>query len=139
MPYDHIAVCLDASSAADEAALREAVALRALAPGRLTLLHVAVPPRLAGYSRWEAPGEQTFAVEAGEWLRGVAESVPGAEPVLLVGDRPAHRVEEWAGEAGCDLLVAASHDDAAARLGLGGFARHLAHHAPCAVLLARPG
>ena len=78
-------------------------------------------------------------MEAREWLQGVAETVPGAEPVLLIGDRPAHRVVAWAREAGCDLIVSASHDDAAERLGFGGFARHLAHHAPCPVLLARPG
>jgi len=139
VPYDHIAVCLDASPAAGEAALREAAALRAPAPGRLSLVHVAVPPRFAGYARWEPPSRQTFVVEAGEWLRGLAETVPGAEPVLLHGDRPAHRVVEWARDAGCDLIVAASHDDAAERLGLGGFTRYLAHHAPCPVLLARPG
>lgn len=138
MPYHHIAVCLDDFPGAGEAALREAVALRARVPGRLSVVHVAAPPRIAGYSRWEPPAAQTFAVEAGEWLAGIAETVPGAEAVLLVGDRPAHRVVDWAREAGCDLLVAASHDTPA-RLGFGGFARHLAHHAPCPVLLARPG
>lgn len=138
MPYDHIAVCLDTSAEAGDAALREASALRELGAGRLSLVHVAVPPRLSGYSRWEPPADQTFVVEAEEWLRGVAESVPGAEPVVLHGDRPAHRVVAWAREAGCDLIVAASHDDVAERLGFGGFARHLAYHAPCPVLLARP-
>ena len=137
MPYDHIAVCLD-TSPAGEAALVEATALRALGPGRLTLVHVATPPRIAGYSRWEPPEVQTFVVEAREWLEGVARGIPGAEAVVLHGDRPAHRVVEWAAGAGCDLLVAASHDSAAERLGLGGFARHLAHAAPCPVLLARP-
>jgi nucleotide-binding universal stress UspA family protein len=137
VPYDHIAVCLDTSDAG-EAALREAAALRAATPGRLTLVHVATPPRIAGYSRWEPPEVQTFMLEARAWLEGVAAGIPGATAVVLHGDRPAHRVVAWAAESGCDLLVAASHDSALERLGLGGFARHLAHAAPCAVLLARP-
>ncbi len=133
--YRHIAVCVDADRGSP-AAIREGRRLRGMWPGRLSLVHVASPP-LAGYSRWERPTDQEFVQEARIRLERIARDVPGAEPVTLWG-RPAHRVVEWAAEAGCDLLVAASHGGALARAGLGGFSRHIAYHAPCAVLLVPP-
>jgi universal stress protein A len=136
-PYAHIAVCLDESPAAARA-VAEGVRLRALGAGTLSLVHVAHPPRLAGYSRWERPDEQEYAREAREWLERRAAAVPGAVPVALIGERPAHRVVEWAAGSGCDLLVVATRGGTAERLGLGGFSRHLAHAAPCPVLLVRP-
>jgi nucleotide-binding universal stress UspA family protein len=135
-PYRHIAACVDTSEAA-EAVIREALRLRALGPGRLTLLHVAAPP-VSGYSRWEPPSDQEFFQEARDWVEARARRVPGAEPVALWG-RPSHRAVEWAREAGCDLMIAASHANVLERAGLGGFSRHLAYHAPCPVLLVRPG
>lgn len=134
-PYRHIAVCVDMSSASD-AAVAEGMRLRALGPGRLTLLHVAVPPP-GGYSRWERPQDQGFVQEARDRLVRRVSTVTDAEPVVLWG-RPAHRVVEWAAHAGCDLLVAAAHGGRRERVGLGGFSRHIAYAAPCPVLLVRP-
>lgn len=134
-PYRHIAVCVDTSPAATDA-VAEGVRLRELGPGRLTLVHVAVPPA-HGYSRWEPPQDQGFVQDAREWLNGTLRTVPGADGVVLWG-RPAHRVVEWATRSGCDLLVAATHGGWWERAGLGGFSRHIAHAAPCPVLLVPP-
>lgn len=134
-PYRHIACCVD-DSPASHGALEEALRLRALGPGRLSIVHVATAPALIGYSRW-GPEHQHFFYTAGEWLNALAATVPGAEPVLLWG-HPATRVHQWAQESGCDLLVAAAHTGPVERAVLGSFSRYLAYHAPCPVLLTRP-
>ena len=134
-PYNHIACCVDGSAAA-RVALEEAIRLRAMGPGRLSIVHVATAPTLIGYSRF-ATGHESFFQTAREWLDALTASVPGAEGVLLWG-HPATQVEQWARETECDLLIAASHTGAVERTLLGGFSRTLAHHAPCPLLLTRP-
>src|SRR5262245_55131417 len=65
--YRHIACCIDRSAAA-ERALAEAARLWRLGSGRLSVVHVASPPVVSGYSRW-GPEYQPFYAEAEEWLR----------------------------------------------------------------------
>jgi nucleotide-binding universal stress UspA family protein len=77
------------------------------------------------------------------WLEAETAGTPGAEPVLLEAgdhDSAADAVCDWARQAGVDLLVAAAHRGAIERaLSLvGSFSQHLAHHAPCPVLLVPP-
>jgi nucleotide-binding universal stress UspA family protein len=136
-PYAHIACCIDDSDAS-RLALDEARRLRSLAPGRLSLVHVAQwpPPYAGGFGVWLPEPELLFS-EAREWLDAQAAAVPEAEPVFLEG-YPAAEACEWALEAGVDLMVAASHRGVAARITLGSFAHYLIHHAPCPVLIARP-
>jgi universal stress protein A len=136
-PYPHIACCID-DSEASRLALDEARRLRSLAPGRLSLVHVAQwpPPYAGGFGVWLPDPELLFS-QARDWLTAQAAAVPEAEAVFLEG-YPAAEACEWALEAGVDLMVAASHRGAAARITLGSFAHYLIHHAPCPVLIARP-
>jgi nucleotide-binding universal stress UspA family protein len=139
-PFAHIACCLDDSAAARRA-LAEAAQLRGLGPGRLSAVHVApFPPPPIQVVPGSTPPDPLALTEAAEqWLRELAGAIaPDAEPVLLTDEDPAAAVSEWAAEAGVDLLVVASHRNAAERALLGSFAGHLAHHAPCDVYLVRP-
>jgi nucleotide-binding universal stress UspA family protein len=136
-PYAHIGCCIDESDAARRA-LDEAVRLRALGPGTLSLVYAAPQPLVyAGVSGEWVPDPEDVAAGAGRWLAEQAAAVPGAEPVLVNGYPPV-AVCEWAAGSGCDLLVAASHRGRVERLLLGSFASYLAYHAPCPVLLVRP-
>lgn len=134
-PYQHIGCCIDDSAAA-QGALEEAVRLRAMGPGRLSVVHVAAPPGAMGYSPW-TPGPRHFLQAAGEWLDALVAGVPDAEPVLLWGD-PATRVEQWARGSHCDLLIAATHTGPVEGALFGSFSRSLVAHAPCPVLFTRP-
>jgi nucleotide-binding universal stress UspA family protein len=133
--FRHVACCVD-RSAASERALAESVRLWRLGSGRLSVVHVATPPVVGGYSRW-GPQYQSFYGEAEEWLRTRVADVPSAEAVLLWGFA-GEKVAEWAAEAGADLLVAAAHHGRARRAMLGSFTTYLAKHAPCSVLVVRP-
>ena len=62
---------------------------------------------------------------------------PGAEPHVLQG-HPPDAVCTWAADNGVDLLVAGAERGKMQRLLLGSFATHLARHASCDILLARP-
>ena len=76
--------------------------------------------------------------EAAEmWLAEQIEGRDGAEAVLLEG-HPAEAACEWARESGCDVLVVASHRGRVERVFVGSFAGHVAHNAPCPVLLIPP-
>jgi len=132
--FQHIACCID-RSAASERALAEAARLWRLGSGRLSVVHVASPPFVSGYSRW-GPEYQPFYAEAEEWLRTRVADLPGAEAVLLWGFA-GERIAEWAAEAAADLLVAAAHHGRARRM-LGSVTGYLARHAPCSVLVIRP-
>jgi nucleotide-binding universal stress UspA family protein len=137
-PYAHIACAVDDSPAARRA-LDEAVRLRALGPGRLSVVHVmeAIPmAALMGEGAAFYADDPVIEQRTRDWLDGVAKEVRG-EPVFLTGYPPA-AVAEWARAAEVDLLVAAAHRGRVERLLLGSFASFLAHHAPCAVLLVRP-
>ena len=134
-PYQHIACCLEDSDAS-RIALAEARRLRALGPGRLTLVHVTPPPVTYGESLGP-PLEDEGDSPAAKWLAEVAAAAEGAEHALLSG-HPGAATCDWADRAGVDLLVTAAHRGLVKRLALGSFAGYLAYHAPCAVLVVRP-
>ncbi len=137
-PYAHIACCVDDSEGSDRA-VEEAVRLRAAGPGRLSLVFVAPLPLVyAGVGTEFVPDPADIAAASERWLAARAAEVPDAEPVLLNGYPPA-AVCDWAAGAGVDLLVAAAHRGRVERILLGSFASYLAYHAPCPVLLVRPG
>ena len=135
-PYAHVACCIDDSPASNRA-LAEARRLRALGPGRLSLVHVApralieepVPGAAEGVPRDIADDDRA-------WLAATAAGVPGAEAVALTG-LAADAAVDWAREAGPDLVVAAAHRGPVERALLGSFAAYLAREAPCPALLTR--
>jgi nucleotide-binding universal stress UspA family protein len=136
-PYAHIGCCIDDSEAA-RLAVDEAVRLRDLGPGRLSLVFAAPQPLVyAGVSGEWIPDPADIAAGAERWLADRAAQVPGADPVLLNGYPPV-AVCDWAAGSGCDLLIAAAHRGRVERMLLGSFASYLAYHAPCPVLLVRP-
>ena len=135
IPYRHIACCVD-DSPASMRAIAEARRLRALGPGRLTLLHVAQLPVM--YGPW-MPNPADVFDGARRWLRGVVDEIPEADAILVEGGHAPAEACAWAQRQAVDLLVCASHRGPMARSVLGSFANHLVHHAPCPVLVVRPG
>jgi nucleotide-binding universal stress UspA family protein len=136
-PYARIACFIDDDPASD-LAVAEAVALRALSPGELYLVHVAARPLplfVGMYGSMPPPGD--YSVEAEAWLRERARQVPEATAWLLQG-WPPRAACEFVIEHGIDLLVAAAHRGVVERAMLGGFAAYVAYHAPCSVLLVHP-
>lgn len=136
-PYRKIACCVDRDEASDDV-LREATRLAAGSPGALRVVHVIAPPQslVAGPFAYAAPMMELRG-DAEAWLDKVVADIPGAIPVLLDGP-PAREVCEWARSSGVDLIVASAHRGLVERAMLGGFATHLAYHAPCSVLLVHP-
>jgi nucleotide-binding universal stress UspA family protein len=139
--FEHVACFIDESDAAGRA-LAHAQALRELAGGRLSVVHVVAPPAflisMAGAVGGAPVPDVALEMEAARlWLTDRAEQIDGAEPVLLEG-HPASVACDWAREAGCSVMVAASHRGVVERVFVGSFAGYLAHHAPCAVLLVPP-
>ena len=140
-PFDHIACFIDESDAASQA-LAQAAALRDLSGGKLSVVHVVAPPSflvsLGSAVGGSVPFDDRPEMEVAQaWLANLAEGFEAAEPVLLEG-HPASTACYWAREAGCSVMVAASHRGAVERVFLGSFAGYLAHHAPCAVMLVPP-
>ena len=134
-PYDHIACCIDESDGS-QAALQEATRLRALGPGRLSIVHVMPSPIIYGESLILPPADE-IANAAGHWVDHQRELAGASEAVLLSGD-PARAVCDWARAEQPDLLVAGAYRGVFLRLALGSFASYLAYHAPCPVLLVPP-
>jgi nucleotide-binding universal stress UspA family protein len=138
MIFTRIAVCVDDSDAA-----RLALdAARGLAPGAasVTLIHVVEPPsflvELAAGVGGGIVGDTGAMIEAAQaWLGSLAE--PGEEVVVLSGN-PVSEVAEWAADAGCDLLVMATHRGAVPRALLGSFSQRMTSAAPCSTLLVHP-
>lgn len=137
--YRHVAVAVEDSPGSGKA-LEEGARMAALTGARLSVLHVTslpVPPPYMGEGGVFLPDPEVMQDAALTWLEELVEGVPGAEPQVLQG-HPPDAVCDWAGSNGVDLLVAGAERGRVERLLLGSFALHLARHAPCDVLLARP-
>lgn len=136
-PFRHIACCLD-DSEASQRALAEAVRLRDLGTGRLTLLHVVEfpVPYASGLAGW-APNPADLIEVARTWMATATADVENAETVLLEG-HPGGEVCDWAAKNAVDLLLCAGHRNLMARITLGSFAHYLVSHSPCAVMVLRP-
>jgi nucleotide-binding universal stress UspA family protein len=139
-PYANIACFIDDSDAARRG-LDEAVRLRQMGPGRLSVVHVVAPPPwpvVIGTALGGLVNDPEALVRAGrEWLESVVADIEGAEAIVLFG-HPSEEAVQFLTDAGCDLAVSASHRGVVARAVLGSFASYLAHHSPCAVLLVPP-
>lgn len=139
--YAHIACFIDDSDAA-RTGLAHAAALRALSGGRLSVVHVVASPGFlvsfaASYGGGTLPDAELERQAAEMWLTEQIREIPGAEAVLLDG-HPATTACEWAADQGCDVVVVATHRGLVERSLLGSFAGHVAHNAPCPVLLVPP-
>lgn len=139
--YRNIACFIDESPAA-RAGLAHAQALRALSGGHLSVVHVVPSPGYlvtlaASLGGGTLPNAGLEREAATMWLDEQVRDLEGAEAVVLEGN-PAQEACEWAGETGCDVMVVATHRGLAERSLLGSFAGHVAHNAPCPVLLVPP-
>lgn len=137
--YSHVAVAVE-DSPGSRKALDEAWRMASLSGARLSVLHVTsipLPPPYMGEGGVFLPDPQVMQDAALTWLKEMVEGIPGAEPHVLEG-HPPDAVCEWAGAHDVDLLVAGAERGRVERLLLGSFALHLARHAPCDILLARP-
>ncbi len=137
--YQHVAVAVE-DSPGSRKALDEAWRMASLSGARLSVLHVTsipLPPPYMGEGGVFLPDPQVMQDAALVWLKEMVEGIPGAEPHVLEG-HPPDAVCDWAGRHGVDLLVAGAERGRVQRLLLGSFALHLARHAPCDILLARP-
>lgn len=139
--YEHVACFIDGSDAARHG-LDHAIALRELSGGRLSVVHiVAAAPFIVSFAATLGGSpvhDATLEREAaGMWLEEQARGLERAECVLLEG-HPASVACDWARDAGCDLMVAATHRGLVERSILGSFAGHVAHNAPCPILLVPP-
>jgi nucleotide-binding universal stress UspA family protein len=136
-PYRAIACCVDRDPMA-AAVLAEGVRLADGDLTKLRIVHVVAPPRaiVSGPFAYVAPLWEA-ADDARAWIEDLAAALPGARPVLLEGP-PVRSIMEWVQEEGIDLLVAAASRGRLERSLLGGFASHLAYHAPCSVLFIHP-
>jgi nucleotide-binding universal stress UspA family protein len=136
-PYRKIACFIEESHASD-LALEEALALRALTPGELHVVHVATRPYPLFVGMYgSTPPVERYAEAAAEWFDGRVADVPGVIPRLLDG-WPPRAACEYVAREGIDLLVAAAHRGLVERAMLGGFAAYVAYHARCSVLLVHP-
>lgn len=136
--FAHIAVCVDHSDASG-AAVEEAWRLRNDETETFTFVHVVPTPMVvAGHGAMWLPDPSQVTAGAQEWLDELVARYPGSVGVLLSG-YPAVEACDWAEENGVDLLVASSSRGLFDRVLLGSFAGYLARHAPCSVLLTRPG
>lgn len=136
-PYHRIA-CFVEEGAASDLALQEALALRAMSPGELQVVHVVTRPYPLFVGMYgTTPPVEGYHELAADWLRRRVERVPGATPRLIEGWPPRAACDHAARE-GIDLVVAAAHRGIVERAMLGGFAAYVAYHAPCPVLLVHP-
>ncbi len=136
-PYRAIACCIDRDDMT-RAVLDEGVRLADGDLTRLRIVHVVAPPRavVSGAFAYVTPLWEAVD-DAQAWLDGIAAAYPGAEAVLLDGP-PVRAVTDWVEREGVEVLVAAASRGPLERALLGGFASHLAYHAPCSVLFVHP-
>jgi nucleotide-binding universal stress UspA family protein len=134
---ERVACGVDGSEASGEtAALAAGIALAAGA--ELRLVHV-IPVFRGHDSEWtlgdaEASPEELEPAVAAATARGV---VPVREMAM---GRPEHALVKVAGRDGTDLLVVGHRGvSGVRRMLLGSVSEYCAHHAPCSVLVARPG
>jgi len=136
-PYRAIACCIDRDEMTG-AVLAEGVRLADGDFSRLRIVHVVAPPRavVSGPFAYVTPLWEEVE-DARAWVADVAATLPGAEPLVLSGP-PVRAVTEWVEREGIEIIVAAASRGRVERTLLGGFASHLAYHAPCPVLFVHP-
>ena len=134
--YSHIACCVE-ESRGSHLALAEASRLRALTPGRLSVVHVleVTPVVVAPESPWvllDDGAEETMT----EWLRELV-GASGGDPVMLHGGSPAATACAWAESESVDLLVVGALRGRLERVLRGDFTGWVVAHARCSVLVAK--
>lgn len=132
--FTRVAACIDTDGRSDLVLdLSERVA--AAYGGEVTAVHVMDDLQRHTYYGLSPDPDEWLA----EWAKAMDDLAGDrdVEQVLLHGDFAGHKISAWAEEESIDLLVAAAHRGAVERVLVGGFANHLAHHAPCDLLVAR--
>ena len=136
--YRRIGCCVD-DTPASRTALAHALDLWVPGEAALSLVHAAPAPLITDTVDGAvvvSPRDINSVEHA--WLLSLAREVPGAEPVFLEGVA-GPEICRWAEATGADLLVAARHHGGWGAAVLGSVTRHLVDHAPCPVLVVRPG
>jgi nucleotide-binding universal stress UspA family protein len=137
VPYRHVGCAID-DSEISRAALCEACRVWEGGARRLSVVHVADPPPYAYATPMTSSIGSFWLDGARAWLRAQVAPLEGAVPVLLSSTPAAQAVCEWAEGACVDLLVAGAYRGPVERALKGSFARYLAYHASCPVLLVGP-
>ena len=132
--YAHIACCVE-ESRGSHLALAEASRLRALAPGRLSVVHVfeTVAAVVAHEAPWVALDDGAEEAMT-EWLSELA-GASGGSPVMLHGGYPAATACGWAEREAVDLLVVGGLRGRLDRFLRGDFTGWVVAHARCPVLV----
>lgn len=136
-PYSHIACCVE-ESRGSHLTLAEASRLRALTPGRLSVVHVfeAVPAVAAPEVPWITLNDGAEQMMT-DWLRQLADA-SGGDPVMLQGGGPAAAMAcAWAEDEAVDLLVVGGLRGRFDRLLRGDFTGWVVTHARCPVLVVK--
>lgn len=141
--YSHIACCVE-ESRGSHLALAEAARLRAVAPGRLSIVHVfeAVPAVVGlqagrtGLEAWRSVVNDKAEETTIEWLRDLARGT-GGDPVMLHGGLPAATACAWADSEAVDLLVVGGLRGRLDRLLRGDFTSWVVAHARSPVLVVK--
>ena len=142
--YSHIACCVE-ESRGSHLALAEAARLRAVTPGRLSIVHVfeAVPAAVglqtgrAGLEAWRVVVNDEAEETMTEWLRELARAT-GGDPVMLHGGSPAAATAcAWADSEAVDLLVVGGLRGRLDRVLRGDFAGWVVAHARSPVLVIK--
>lgn len=135
--HAHVVCCVE-DSPGSKAALSEALAVHERSGGRLSVVHVVDVAERAALSAGEVvaawPEDEDVAIT---WLDDLVEGIEGAEAVLLRGAGAARSVVGWAKDAGADLIIVGGMRGKVDRALRGDFARYVAGHAHCSVLVAR--
>ena len=133
----NVGCCIDEADGS-QTALELTRRLGELTPLRVSLVHVLSPPRAfpRGLLARLLPPPGRHRRRGQALLDREAARMRAATPVLLTGD-PGPETCDWAAHTGADLLVLGPRSGG--RGGLGDVAAKVLAHAPCAVLLARPG
>jgi nucleotide-binding universal stress UspA family protein len=135
--HRHVVCCVEHTEGS-MVALAEALVVHEHSGGRLSVVHVVdvaeASSLAAGETYAAAPNDEDISIG---WLDGLVEGIPGAEAVLLRGAGAARSVVGWARDAGADLIIVGGMRGRVDRALRGDFARYVAVHAHCSVLVAR--
>jgi nucleotide-binding universal stress UspA family protein len=93
---------------------------------------------LPSYAMQYVPSDTMEATKARVMtkLKAAAESIPGAEPVVVEG-APGRAISNWASKNNIDLIVMPSHQPGMGDLIWGSTAAFVVRHASCAVHVIR--
>ena len=109
----------------------------------VTLLHVIQPmvyPADFGYPPTPVDEDEIVRQRIGERLEGMAGKLPTTAQSLIRFGQPYQEINAAASELGTDLIIIATHGRTGFKhVLMGSTAERVVRHAPCPVLIVRPG